>query len=509
MNIAMLILGLAVGVAVTSLIAISKIQSFNEKAKSDSETIAASFNERLQAKDEQILELKNKIEKTESAVEDFRVKYEVESKQRAAAEENIKRIPVLEASIKEKDEEIKSLNENNARLREKISELQVTLEEERKAAMDKLNLLNDAQKELTDAFKALSSEALKSNNQSFLELAKTTLEKYQEGAKSDLEARQKAVDELIKPMKQSLEKVDEKIQELEKARINAYASLNQQVESLQKTQAQLQAETSNLVKALRAPTVRGRWGEIQLKRVVEMAGMLEHCDFVQQQSVETENGRLRPDMIIWLPNNKNIVIDSKAPIMAYLESLETQDEKTRADKLKEHARHIRTHIAQLGNKSYWEQIDPSPEFVVLFLPGETFFSAALEQDPTLIEFGVEKKVILSTPTTLIALLHAVAYGWKQEQIAKNAQIIRDLGKQLYDRIRVLGNHFTDLKKGLEQSVNAYNKAVGTLESRILVSARRFKELGASSSDDIGTLDIVESTPRSIQSKEILSLPDSE
>ena len=353
--------------------------------------------------------------------------------------------------------------------------------------------------ETESAFKALSADALARNNQAFLDLARATLAQTQEAARGDLEMRQQAIVELVAPVRNSLDKVDSKIQELEKARAGAYAALNEQVRGLAETQTQLRAETGKLVTALRTPGVRGRWGEIQLRRVVEMAGMLDHCDFVTQAAVASEEGRLRPDLLVRLPAGKTIVVDAKTPLDGYLQAIEAPDEQTRKARLADHARQVRAHLTALGRKSYWEQFDHAPEFAVLFLPGECFFSAALESDPSLIEFGVGQNIILATPTTLIALLRAVAYGWRQENLAQNAAEISALGKELFKRLSDMGDHWNKVGKSLERAVEAYNGAVGSLEARVMVSARKFADLKtAPLGVEIAELEPVEKSVRAVQ-----------
>ncbi len=448
----MILVGIVVGAVAVWLLLRAQSQRSYEKGQSDSVMRVAALQERLAARDQEVQKLQHSVEKDVSERE---------------------------------------------RLRDNNADLKAQLEGERRAAQERSESFKQAADELSEKFKALSRDALKDNNQSFLELARATLEKFQTGAKGDLELRQQAIDEMVKPLKESLEKVDGKIGEMEKARAGAYAELREQVRSLTTSQLQLQAETGNLVKALRTPHIRGRWGEIQLRRVVELAGMLQYCDFTEQETVTGEDGRIRPDVIVRLPGGRTIVVDAKVPFDAFYESISTTDDLVRVERLKDHARLVRAHIGQLSKKSYWETVQPTPEFVLLFLPGENFYSAALEHDPKLIEDGVNQGVIIATPTTLIALLKAVSYGWRQEQMAANAQEVSKLGKDLYDRLRKFTEYFGDIGKNLDRALESYNKGVGSLEARVLVTARKFKERGAIGGEEIEIVEPIDKSTRAL------------
>ena len=390
-------------------------------------------------------------------------------------------------------------SENTALLAAKAA-TEATLESERRSTKEKLDLLTNASEEMKVQFKALASDALKTNSTSFLQLAKTELEKQQSEAKGELEKREKAVETLVKPVCDSLKLVDEHVRELEKSRAEAYGGLSSQVASLLETQRALQAETGNLVKALREPQARGRWGELQLRRCLELAGMLDYCDFLEQVTVTSEERMKRPDVLVRLPGEKNLVVDSKVPLSAYLAALEAPDEATRNARLADHARQVRQHIDSLSAKSYWSEFEPTPDFVVLFLPGEVFFRAAMDVDPELIEYAVSRKVMVTSPITLISLLRAVAYGWNQKNLAESARQISEAGKQLYDRLCVMTAHVDSLGKKLEGTVKSYNEMLSSMEKRVFPAGRRIAELDRSlAAGNLHDPEQVEKTPRHLES----------
>jgi DNA recombination protein RmuC len=350
---------------------------------------------------------------------------------------------------------------------------------ERVAAVadEKLAAVADLNERYAAAFKALSSDALQANNERFLQLAKQTFTRLQSESRNDLQAQHRAVAELVTPVTDTLRKVDGQLNRLDADRREAQGALHAQLRQISEGQEKLRGETSNLVAALRQPQTRGRWGEMQLRRVVEVAGMVSHCDFLEQATVEADGRNLRPDMVVHLPGGKSVVVDAKAPLAAYLDSLEAETDEAREECLCRHAKHLRQHMRQLSAKSYWSQFDNTPDFVVLFLPGEQFSAAALQADPSLIEEAVNQSVFLATPMTLITLLRAVAYGWQQEKVAEGARAISELGRDLHTRLTKLTEHVQTLGRRLNSSVDAYNQTVGSLESRVLPSARKFAEHG--------------------------------
>jgi DNA recombination protein RmuC len=474
MEILTFVVGLLLGVLVAWLVAKARRAQALAEAQTQAGAEMAALKERLQLREQEL----------------------AESRQRQTA---------WDASEKALESE---LSEMKARSRE----LQARMDGEQKSTAEKIAQLQNLEERLNREFQALSAKALRENNEAFLNLAQTKLETFQSEARGDLEQRQKAVENLVAPINETLTRYDQQIQSMERSRSQAYGSLSQQVESLLVSQQKLESETSRLVKALRMPQIRGRWGEFQLRKVVELAGMSSHCDFVEQETMSSEAGRLRPDLIVKLPGGKNIVVDSKASLQAYLDALETDNEDRRKSLLQDHARQIRNHLQSLSSKAYWSHLKYTPEFVILFIPGESFLSAAAERDPELLEDGVKQRVIFATPLTLIALLRAVAYGWTQERIADNARKISDLGKELYDRVATLTQHFRILGQSLGKSVKAYNDAVGSLEGRVLTSARKFKELGATPQNEILELEPIEQAAREIQAPELLAVvegPDDE
>lgn len=419
------------------------------------------------------------------------------------------RSAAVEARLEDRDKSLAKeletsdiLNRELTETRERLAGEKTAHTKDTEAAKERFEDLRKTQDELLEQYAAASLKALNSNSESFLKLAKTQINKMIAEVEAREKMQKKEMEKLVDPLKESLKGVDEQLEKLEKKRIEAYSALTEQVKGLSAAQLQIQKETANLVTALRKPTVRGRWGEFHLRRVVELAGLVEHCDFEEQQSVDTDDGKLRPDLVVRLAGGRNIVVDAKTPLDAYLNAIEAEDPDVKNDFLKKHVKQVREHVRQLAAKAYHDQFILAPDIVVLFLPSESILYEASHADPTLLEFGIENRVLIATPMTLIALLHGVATGWRQDTIAKNAQQISKLGQDLYERICKYAEHFSKVGSRLNSVVTSYNQAVGTLESRVLVSARRFKELGSASTQDIPQLEQIDTSPREIQSPEL-------
>jgi DNA recombination protein RmuC len=406
----------------------------------------------------------------------------------------------LRADLQETLRDSSGIREENARLR-------ADLAHQEQVVPQQLAVLERAEAQLKSSFEALAGTALRNTTEEFLKLADQKLGNVQKDAIGELAKRQVAIDELIRPIRDTLAHVDSKLSESEKARIETSAALATLIKHIGQGQDQLRGATMNLVRALRTPSIRGRWGEIQLRRVIELAGMLPYCDFVEQPSLLAEHGRQRPDLVVRLPGGKTIVVDAKVPLEAYLDATDAQDDAVRERRMTDHARQVRDHMSKLGAKGYWEQVQPSPEFVVMFLPGESFFQSALQHDPELIDFGVRCQVFPASPITLIALLQVVAQGWRHERLAQNAEEIQALGKELYARVSKMTDYLDTLRTRLDSTVKAFNEAVGSYETRVLVSARKFKELGATAGNEIEPLQPVDTIPRILHSANLLGLPE--
>jgi DNA recombination protein RmuC len=421
--------------------------------------------------------------------------------------ETAKRLGEAQQGLQRVREDLDVVRAENARLREDNVRVRTELSHQQQTVPEKLALLEKAQTGMTSAFDSLASTALRHSTEEFLKLAEQKLTNVQQSAMGDLRLRHQAFDELVKPIRDSLAQVDRKLGDAEQNRVQTGASIGALLQELSQQHSRLRGETENLVRALRTPIVRGRWGEMQLRRAVELAGLLEQCDFEEQPTAFTETGRLRPDLVVRLPAGRTIVVDAKVPLEAYLKAIEAPDDEQRRLRLRDHARQVRDHVVKLGAKGYWEQFQPSPEFVVMFLGAEAIYHAALQEDPEIVEFGATRRVLLAGPMSLIALLQIVAQGWRHERLTESAEEIRMLGKELYERVGKMTEHLDTLRMRLDSTVRAFNETVGSYEGRVLVTARKFKELGTTSGRDIDPLQALDTVPRVLQSANLLGLPE--
>ncbi|MDX1696817.1 MAG: DNA recombination protein RmuC [Thiohalobacterales bacterium] len=388
-----------------------------------------------------------------------------------------------------------------SRLRNERDKLEISLDLERKATDAQYQSMQQLNKQLKDSFNALAANALQNNNAQFLRLARENLEQFHIKAECELEKREKAVENLVKPIREALDKTESQVRRMENERQQAHGALTRHLETMAESHRLLQNETRNLVQALRRPEVRGQWGELTLKRLAELAGMVEHCDFIEQETLQSKESLQRPDMVIRMPDRREIVVDAKTPLDAYLSAIESTDDTERKNHLVRHTRNVRARVRELSTKAYWQQLKYSPEFVVLFIPGDQFLSAALENDHALVEDALAQNVILATPTSFVALLRAIAYGWRQEVLAENADIIRDVGQEMFTRLTKFAEHLARLGRNLDNSVDAFNKAVASYDSRVLPGARKFTELGISARKEPPKVEQVEHMTRRVESRE--------
>ena len=427
--------------------------------------------------------------------------------QHTLAAETAQRLEQAQEDLHQLRAELEHARHSSTALREENAQLRTEVAHQQEVVPRQLAMLQQAETQLKASFDALASRTLRATTEEFLKLADQKLGNVQKDAVHEIDKRQAAIDLLLQPIREVLQNVDAKLAESEKARLEATASIGTLLKHIGQGQDALRGATQNLVRALRTPSVRGRWGEIQLRRVIELAGMLPYCDFTEQPSLITDLGRQRPDLVVKLPGGKTIVVDAKVPLEAYLDAGDAQDEQVRDRRMLDHARQVREHMSKLGAKSYWEQVQPSPEFVVMFLPGEAFFQSALQHDPELIDYGVRCQVFPASPITLIALLQVVAQGWRHERLAHNAEEIQALGKDLYTRVSKMTDYLDTLRTRLDSTVRAFNDVVGSYETRVLVSARKFKELGATSGTEIDTPQPIDTIPRILHSANLLGLPE--
>jgi DNA recombination protein RmuC len=504
-------IALALGIALGWAFSKFRFQKQMATLENASQTALATLTESLRNRTRELEEIKILLEKAHGENSVLTEKVLAVSREKSVAEGKLEQLPALDAELARTRQQATDLFSEITGLKQRITERETRMEELQKSSVEKINLLENMKNQLTDTYKALSAHALEKNNQSFMDLADATFSKYMESAKKDFEQSNEAVKNVVLPVREALSKYDEQMRSMEREREKAYGGLSQQVVSLLNAQTELQKETGRLVKAMRVPHVRGRWGEITLRRAAELSGMVKHCDFFEQPTTVSDNVLSRPDMMVLLPGDRKVIIDAKVPILAYLDALEADTDEKRDKLLMDHAGHVQNHMRQLAQKSYWYQFEPTPEFVVMFIPGENFFSAALAQNPDLIEFGVQRGVIPATPTTLITLLKTISFAWRQEMAAENTKIISALGKELYERLNTLAKHVNRLGRDIDRCAQTYNQVLGSFEKRVFSAARKFSDLGVTLKEDkeLLRIDPVETRARELLGMDTDPMPSEE